>query len=951
MKKLTASALMLVSAYFVGSPAGAVAEDLPNDPRLKTGRLENGVRWMYRQHANPPGKMALMMRVDSGSLNETDSQRGLAHFIEHMCFNGTENFPPGTLIPYFESIGMEFGADLNAFTSFEQTSYMLFTPDTRQEQIDRALLVLSDYAFRALLTDEEINKERGVVLSEKRAGKSARQRVTDKLWPELYAGSRFAERMPIGTEHVLTSAPRSELADYYATWYRPENVTVMLVGDAPLDAVAPLIAKHFGSAKAAAPIRASHGAEFKPFSGQRAIVVSDPELAACEIEFYNLLPGRPPTTTRELLRTELIDGIGNWIMNRRLSERIKKGEASYRSASATVGSFFRESLLANASATGDPGVWERMLDELVVEVNRAREFGFTQRELDLARTDLLSDAERAVRTEPTQDARAILFSMNRAINEREPLLSAEQTLEALQAVLPTIRLEEVSAPLRTNYAPEHLAFVLTLPDKPGVVIPEREAVLAAAKAALARRPAASQEEKRATELLAAMPTPGTVAERQPLDEELGITSLWLDNGVRVHHRFMDYKKDTVMVSIALAGGQIEETAENEGITAVAGLVFAQPATRRLSSLEITDLMTGKNIAVRGGSAGDSITIVVTGSPKDLESGLQLAFAILTEGKLEESAFNTWKQRTLQQIDGLQKRPEYKATEALLQMISGGDPRMTPMTRERVEKQSVVASQAWLERICSTAPIEVAVVGELSLDAALPLVERYIGSLPKRARTASQLDALRKLKPPIRPLVRKVDVDTMTPRAMATAGFMSCDARNIADARALAVASNILSSRLVKRIREELALVYSINAQSQPGIVFDDSGLFMSGAPCDPGKSAEVVAEVERMFREFAEAGPTAEELDNAKKQIANNLDVARREPNYWFNMLQHLELHRVNFAERKADAQRYAEMTAEQVRDAFRKYCIPERLFYVTAVPTHPQAAEEPTSKPVGAPG
>ena len=201
--RLTALAVMLSALSMLSTPL--FGKPLPRDSRIITGKLKNGVTWMYRKHDNPPGKMALMIHVRTGSLNETDSQRGLAHFVEHMAFNGTENFPPGELIPYFESIGMEFGADLNAFTSFDQTAYMLFTPDTETEQIDKALMVLSDYAFRMLFLEEEIEKERGVILEESRTGKNAYQRMRDELWPELFEGSRFAERLPIGKDEIIES--------------------------------------------------------------------------------------------------------------------------------------------------------------------------------------------------------------------------------------------------------------------------------------------------------------------------------------------------------------------------------------------------------------------------------------------------------------------------------------------------------------------------------------------------------------------------------------------------------------------------------------------------------------------------------------------------------------------------------------------------------------------------
>ncbi|UCG32329.1 MAG: insulinase family protein [Phycisphaerales bacterium] len=944
--------LMTVTAVVVvliAWTAPLSAEPLPSDSRVITGKLENGVTWMYRQHDNPPGKMSLMAHVDAGSLNETDQQRGLAHFMEHMVFNGTENFPPGTLIPYFESIGMEFGNDLNAFTGFDQTAYMLFLPDTEAERVDKGLMVLSDYVFRSLLLEEEIDRERGVILAEARTGKSAEQRMRDKLWPELYEGSRFAERIVIGKEEIIASAPRSEFVDFYRTWYRPENITVLLVGDAKPDGIIPLVKKWFGQYKPEAPAREPLGPEFKPFTKQRAIVVTDPEMTRCDVEVTNIRPGRPPTTTVEQWRTDLVEEIGTWIIGRRYQERVDKGEASYRNARASVRDFYQDAVMASASASGEPEDWARMIEELVAEVNRVQKHGFTERELELAKKEMLADAERAVRTEPTTDARRFLFQMLRAVSDEEPVLSAQQRLDLYQKLLPGVGLDEVNATFKKHFEPGTFAYVVEMPEKEGVAAAPRDEVLAMARAAWTREVSPIEKAAGPGELLASLPAPGKVVE-SAADPDLGITSAWLANGVRVHHRFMDYKKDTVMVSIALAGGGIEETKANAGITSVANLAIDEPATHRLSSTNIRDLMTGKNISVgtsvrsgrmgrrRGGSSlsqgGDAVMISVQGSPKDLEAGLQLAHALLTDGKIEEAAFKNWKLQTLQQLERMQKMPMFKAMEATADLLSGGDPRRTFLTAEEVNRQSVSEAQAWYDRLCAKAPIEVAVVGDIKLDEAMPLIERYLGSLAERNRGADHLAKLRRLARPTGPLSRHLDIETITPQGMAMAGFVAAEGRNAYDRRALELASQILSTRLIKHIREDQGLVYSIRARYQPSWIYEDSGEFAAGAPCDPDKARMVAEQIHKEFEEFAQKGPTEEELANAKKQVANNLDTEMKEPSYWWGILRHHDLHGRNLAEEKVEKEAFEKYTADQIRSVFAKYYKPTRQFSVTVVPT-----------------
>ncbi|MCP4590237.1 MAG: insulinase family protein [bacterium] len=946
---IAAMTVLSVSLLLSGA---AYAKSLPSDARIITGKLDNGVTWMYRQHDNPPGKMALMMHVRTGSLNETESQRGLAHFMEHMMFNGSKHFPPGELLKSFESIGMEFGADINASTGFDRTAYMLFLPDAESATIDKGLMALSDYAFGASLLEEEIDKERGVILEEKRTGQDYRERVRDKLWAELYEGSRLARRLPIGTEEVISGAPQSEFLDFYRTWYRPENTTLILVGDAKPEGVIPLIEKWYGEYRATVPHRSQEGPELKPFAKERAIVVSDPELARCTVMLETLGPGRPPTVTTDQWRTEVVEYVGSWIVGRRCEEKVQEGKASFLYAGASVYSLFNATMFVTCRAVGEPDKWSKMLEEIVVEVNKGLKFGFTQRELDLAKKEILADAERSLETEPTRNARRMTFQYLSRVNAREPISSAAQELELHKEILPTISLDEVNKVFREHFSSDAYAYAVQMPEKEGVTIPAREDVLAAARAAWGRKLEAPRENEVPTDLLASEPTSGKIAE-QTADPDLKITNVWLENGVRVHHRYMDYKKDSVYVNIALAGGRIEETAGQVGLTEVAALAVQQAATSRLTSTNIRDLMTGKKVSVRTGRGpDDAFSISISGSPKDLETGFRLVYALLTDGQIEQSAFDTWRSGRLQRIEQNQTNLRYKAYEATADLLSGGDPRRVPLTKEVVEAVKLAEAQAWYDRLCGQSPIEVAVVGDIERDAALKLVAKYVGSLSKRKRSAAHLDNLRRLARPTGPLVRRVEVETISPQATASAGFIGCEGRNVDDARALDLAMNIMDSRLVKRIREDLALVYSIGAFSSPSWTYADSGRFMAGSMCSPENASRLAGEVDTMFKEFAEQGPTAEELESAKLQIANNLDSQMREPSYWLGVLRYLDLHHRSLDAQKHHKEAFVQMTAEQVQRTFSKYCTPERSFAVTAVPakTAQDAEEKATAEPAAKP-
>jgi zinc protease len=336
--------------------------------------------------------------------------------------------------------------------------------------------------------------------------------------------------------------------------------------------------------------------------------------------------------------------------------------------------------------------------------------------------------------------------------------------------------------------------------------------------------------------------------------------------------------------------------------------------------------------------GDTLTVSVQGSPKDLEAGLQLAHALLTDGKIEESAFKNWKLRTLQMLERMQSMPMFQAMQAAADLLSGGDPRRRFPTPDDVNRQSVTAAQAWYDRLCHDAPIEVAVVGDIRLDQAMPLIERYVGSLPPRTRSTEHLDKLRQLARPDGPLVRHLEVETITPQGMAMAGFVAADGKDTYDRRALDLAAQTLSTRLIQEIRENRGLVYSIRASYRPSWVYKDSTQFGAGAPCDPAGAQMVAQEIHRMFADFAQNGPTEEELANAKKQVANNLDTQMKEPGYWWRILQHHDLHGRDLGEEKVEREAYQGYTTAQVRDVFQKYYQPDRQFSVTAVPADTDA-------------
>jgi zinc protease len=901
---------------------------LPIDPALVMGTLPNGLSYIIRPHKNPEGRVGIWLHVSTGSFNETESTRGLAHYLEHMAFNGTANFPPGSVIPFFQSLGLSFGRDQNAFTGFDQTTYQLALPSGSRESVERGMLYMSDVGLRMSLLPVEIDSERQIILEEKRARASAQQRVQDQIFERIAPESALGRRLPIGIEQTIKSVTPEDFRDYYTRWYVPSNMTVIVVGDTDPVMVADVIQKEFGGGRAE-PKPTPRDIGVKASAGQRSIVVTDPELTRSEVSIARLEPPRGPALTVGQKRRELVESIGTWAFKRRMSAEIAAGRASFLDADASIQEWAGTLRMLTVEASGRPGTWRAMLKELGTELQRARLHGFNERELQDARTAIIADVEEGVRREATRTAREVLRQLNGDVTRGNQPMSAAQTLALYQRLLPGITAREVSEAFTLNFDPSRTMFIAELPasDDP----PSEADFLALGRAAVNVKPGKPLDVARATKLLASLPKGGTVVETLT-HAGSGVTSMWLDNGVRVHHRAMDQRKNEASIAITLAGGPIQETSANRGITEAALRAWERPASSKLSSTQIRDLMIGSKVRVRSGATGDSLTLTVSGDSVDLERGLQLAYLLLTDPVIEQPALDQWKDAELQRIIQRKSRPMQLLVDKSADLIyPAGESRPRSLTADQVRAIARPAAQAWLKRLITEAPIEVAVVGDVDRETATRLVVKYVGSLPARPRIDGKtLSNLRTIAKPQGPLNIAESVEVLTPQAAVLTGFFGTDLRNVRDTRLLNLAARVLSTRMMKTIREDRQLVYSIDASSEPAVIYPGFGLFAAVAPTDPDKAAKLATALEEMYAEFYKDGPTADELTVAKKQTANLLDEVLKTPNFWLGRLSTLDYRGLTLDD-VLDAQaQYQRFTAQEVQDAFTRYDKPEaRLRFI----------------------
>ncbi len=625
-------ATLLLASVAIGQDLDP-AQPLPEDPRLIRGTLENGLDWAILPNAEPPGRVELWLHVHSGSLNEDDDQRGLAHFLEHVAFGGSTNFPPGTVRPFFEGLGLSFGRDQNAVTGFDRTGYTVSLPENEARMLEAGLTFLSDVASNLLLPEETIEQERAIILEERRASLSPQQRVLYEVIERIAPESEFGQRIPIGTLDVLTTAGRDQIKRYYDTWYVPSNMTLLVVGDVDPQDITPSIEAMFGQ-REFVPRPEPRDPGVRPTQGLRAIVASDPEETREEVAINFIdLPGESTTTVGQY-RDDLVRSLGSSMMNDRLSEGVQDGDLSMLSGNVSTGDFAGSIRWTQATGRSENGRWRDVLTEMGREVRRATQHGFTAQELDDAKRRLIATAERAVAAEPTRPSRGLRGSLVEATARGEPFMSVAQQLELLRELLPTVELGEVNQQFARTFAFENAVFSLQTVTNDRT--PSEAELLEAGIAALDVEPEQYRAQARADRLLEREPIAGDVVERAT-HEATGVTSVWLSNGVRVHIKRMTERQGEVLGSIHVFGGLVNEDASTRGLTDAATTALARPAGGGLTSTQIDDLTTGWKASVRGGSDADGLTIGLSSSPDELERAMQLAHVLLTAPMVETTS--------------------------------------------------------------------------------------------------------------------------------------------------------------------------------------------------------------------------------------------------------------------------------------------------------------------------
>jgi len=825
--------------------AYGLSQQMPVDPAVVVGTLPNGLRYYVRANGKPGHRAELRLVVKAGSALEDDDQQGLAHFVEHMEFEGTQHFPRQGLIDFLSSLGLSIGPDANAETSYDDTQYTLGVPTDVPGVLDRALLVLEDWAHGASFDQRGIDRERGIVLSEWRLHLGADERTQDKIRRVQLEGSRYADRPPIGNPDIIEHAQREQLTRFYRDWYRPDLMAVIVVGDVDRDAVAAMIKEHFSSLSSPSPERPRPAFDVPEHPETRYALVTDKETTATAVRISDLRPARNQGSVggyREIMLDQLFAGM----LGARLDELGQSANAPFLKAAADRGLFpaprTRDEAVLQALVSN--GGVPRGLDALLTELQRVAQFGFTATELARAKQAMMLGYERAVTESPDRESSSRADEYTRNFLEDEALPTVSQELAFHRRFIPGITLAEVNALTGDWFPVGNRLVVVSAPEAAGVILPTAAQLAATVKTASAKRLQPYVDAAAGETLMDAPPPRGAIVKTTVRPS--GITEWTLSNGATVVLKPTTLKEDQILFRAAAPGGTSLASDADFIPARVADAVVAAGGVGRFSAVTLDKILAGKAVVVTPfideigeGAEGGSTS-------QDLETMFQLLYLRFTQPRGDPTAFAAMVAQARGLLTNQQASPDVVFNQAIAAALSRNHPRRQPETLATVDQWNLAKSLAFYKaRFADASHFTFVFVGSFTADSIKPLVETYIASLPATGAHETWRDL--GIAPSVG-VVEKTIEKGIAPKSRVAIVFSGPFEYDDAHRLALRTMTLVLDSRLLDTIRQELGGTYSITAVPDTQKFPNPQYHVRIEWTCDPARTAALV---QRVFEEVA----------------------------------------------------------------------------------------------------
>ncbi len=883
--------LLLLAAFFaltIASTAQA-PQTLPLDPKVRTGKLDNGLTYFVAKNTEPKGQAEFYIAQKVGSILEEENQRGLAHFLEHMCFNGTKNFPGNGIISYLEKIGVKFGADLNAYTAIDQTVYNISNvPVKRQGIIDSCLLILYDWSCAVNLYDKDIEDERGVIREELRTRSSAQMRMLETMLPEIMPDSKYAYRLPGGLVKVIDSFTPAELKSYYKKWYRPDLQGIIVVGDIDPIAVENQIKSLFNSI----PLQkdAAQRTEFQVPDTKEALVsvTNDPEATSTGVSLMfkqDVLPKEFRPTAASLV----VDYMNNMVvsmLNSRLQDIAMKADAPFTGASASYGDFIVSNTkkVFNIDADARDGEYARALKAIVNESEKVRQFGFTQTEYDRAKANFNSSMDELYNEREKQKNGFYVKQILNYFLTGNAMPGIEMEYKIMQQITPNIPLDKINEYAKSLPKNENLAIAVMMPKKDGLAIPTKEEVKETYDNALKDVVEPYKETLSNEPLVPVAPTAGKVVKE--LKEPITGATIWnLSNGATVIVKKTDFKQDEILFSAQSRGGFSLFDKSDIISTKIVGDVISLGGLGKFSATDLQKVMAGKNAGVSRSIGASTEGLSGSSTPKDIESLMQLVYLSFTAIRQDDDAYKSYVSRLKTQLQNAEADPSTAFSDTLQKIMFNNNPYSKRLTMDMLEKADYAKTlELARARFANAADFTFTFVGNVDIATLKPLVETYIGSLP--ANKAKKEDWKNIGTVPVKGnIVNHFNKEMKTPKATVytvMTGKVPYTVENIIMANIMKQVFDIV---FTKTIREEEGGTYGVGVKMGINYYPEDYFTFLYGFDTDVKLSEKLLNRAHLEIKNVIEKGISENDFAKIIEYMQKNYTQNQRENGYWLSVI------------------------------------------------------------------
>jgi len=881
MKKITISVVYLLACTFLYSQQNQYDPSvlLTLDPRITAGRLDNGLSYFIRENKKPENRAQLWLVVNAGSIQEDDDQKGLAHFTEHMAFNGTKHFEKQELVNYLESIGMQFGPEVNAYTGFDETVYMLQVPADSSELMEKGFLILEDWAHNLTFNDDEIDKERGVIIEEWRLGRGADQRMLDKQLPVIFKGSKYAEHLPIGKKEVIEGCSHETLRRFYRDWYRPDLMAVIAVGDFKKNQVEQKIREHFSGIELAQGRRLHDSFPVPDHKETLFALETDPEASYTVLSVYYKSEPFEAKTVGEY-KVLLMEQVFSRMFNMRLYELLNQPDPPFLASYAGRGDLVRtKSVYSLNAAVREDGI-RKGLEALLTEAHRVKEHGFTESELSRAKTKIIRQYEQAYEEREKSESSSYADEYSRHFLEGEPVPGIEREYELAKILLPVISLDEVNQLIDRWIGDQNRVVLVSAPQT--AAMPEEKELLAMFQAVEGKEISAYDDGFANEPLIENIPSPATITGEQ-VNDSLGLTELTLSNGVKVILKPTDFKNDEVLFEAFSPGGTSLAATADYIPADMAVDVIRESGLGKFDKTALNKKLSDKIVSVfpyvgelDEGFSGSS-------SMKDIETMFQLIYLYMREPRIDSTGFLSYKARMKGFIQNRSADPESAFYDTLMVTMAQYHPRVRPWSEELLNEMDMEKSYTFYkDRFADASDFTFFFVGSFKTDELKPYITTYLGNLPSVYRKESWKDV--GINPP-RGLIKKEVLKGIEPKCRVSILFTGPFVYTRENRYLLNSLSSVLEIKLREVLREDMGGTYGVNIGSYGTLYPDQEYRVTISFGCDPDRVGEMVSNVFQVLDTIQAQGPTDEYIQKVSEIQKRSYEINLKENQFWLSSL------------------------------------------------------------------